>query len=382
MVGNHVAGQPDAPFQAARFQGRQGLVAAEVVGHGVIVQGVGRGDRLGVAHDLLDLLRGPGALPEADQPQRGEAPAGQPVELLGRNLIEAGEVAAVFFRQLVEPDVDRFGDQDDFRHPVGVGGKGLGLVEMKVGPELRNHRGPRPEAAHGLFLGHHVKGDQQALQQIRGQQVAPLFADGRHLAGQRIGGGLDGHPQQRQQRTAEQAGDRYFLQPAVEFRQRLAVRYALAQFPVVEQPVVVGCGGIAHLGGEDEQLDQGIPAVGRPVLAPEKTLRGRPVQDFRRRVVVHESVQDRRQAGQLHGLPVDAQAVGVGDAAVGLQESAGDGAENPVQQGQQVELGGADRTLGSFAGEIPGQLLHGTQQRGGGLAQQLQRQFELLPGPG
>ena len=63
--------------QARAFRLLERVLAAEVVGDPVVVQRVGRGDRLGVAAQLLDRLRRAAALPQPDQPEAGEARAGR-----------------------------------------------------------------------------------------------------------------------------------------------------------------------------------------------------------------------------------------------------------------------------------------------------------------
>ena len=96
-----------------------GRLAAEVVGDAVVDQRVGRRDGVRVAAQLLDLLRGVAALPQADQPEAGEARAGASrVELLVRDLVQAPDRPAVCSRQLVEPDVGALRHQHHARHPV------------------------------------------------------------------------------------------------------------------------------------------------------------------------------------------------------------------------------------------------------------------------
>ncbi len=125
-------------------QVRVGRLATEVVGDPVVVERVGRGDGVGVAAHPLDPLRGLRALPQADEPQPGDAPVGEPVELLVRDRVERADVAPVAARQLVEPDVRALGQQDEPRHPGRVARERLGLVgrcRRTIGPS----RAARPD---------------------------------------------------------------------------------------------------------------------------------------------------------------------------------------------------------------------------------------------
>ncbi len=139
VVGDHVAGQPDAARGRPVAQLGVGRLAAEVAGDPVVVERVGRGDRLTIAAHPLDPLGRPRSLPQADQPEAGDAPAGQRVELLVRDRVQGGDRPAVGSRQLVEPDVGALGHQDDARHPGRIGRERLGLVGRH-----RRTTAPRP----------------------------------------------------------------------------------------------------------------------------------------------------------------------------------------------------------------------------------------------
>ena len=127
VVGDHVAGEPDAAPPGTLAQVLVRRFAAQVLSDPVVEQGVGRGHGVRIAAQLLDPLRRPAALPQADQPEPGEAPARQTIELLIRHLVEAAHLALVLLRQLVEPDVGAPREQDQPRHPVAVHAEPLGL---------------------------------------------------------------------------------------------------------------------------------------------------------------------------------------------------------------------------------------------------------------
>jgi hypothetical protein len=63
VVGDHVAGEADAVPPGPFAEPSQRVLAAEIVGDPVVVQGVRRRHGVGVAAPALDPLRGPRALP-------------------------------------------------------------------------------------------------------------------------------------------------------------------------------------------------------------------------------------------------------------------------------------------------------------------------------
>ena len=206
------------------------VVAAEVGGDLVVEERIGRGDRLGVAHQLLDPPGGRAALPEADQPEPGEAAAGELVELGVRDRGEGGDRAAVLARELVEPDESVLGQQDQARHPVAVRGEGLGLlgegreagerhlgggelVRRRVIPPTRrpgragpagNHSGERPEGV--ALLLEHVDRRQRADLEGLPERLAEAGEDHPQLLFDRAGGGQCRGAQQRQDVALGRAG--------------------------------------------------------------------------------------------------------------------------------------------------------------------------------
>ena len=95
MVRHHVAREPDTTAAGAFAEPVPGVLAAQLVCDGVVVHGVRRCRGIGVAGVLLDAAGRRAALPDADQPQRGDPERRQPVEFGVRYLIEARDRAAV-----------------------------------------------------------------------------------------------------------------------------------------------------------------------------------------------------------------------------------------------------------------------------------------------
>ena len=72
------------------------------------------------------------ALPQADEPEAGDAAVGEQAEFFVGDLVEAMDVAEVFLGELFQPDVGALGHEDDVGHPGLVGGEGFVLVERRL----------------------------------------------------------------------------------------------------------------------------------------------------------------------------------------------------------------------------------------------------------
>src|SRR6201999_2030564 len=92
----------------------------------------GGGYGVSVAAQALDGLRGDASLPKADEPQSVQAAAGEQGQLFVGNLVESVNVALIFFRKLLEPDIGALGDEHDGGHPCLVGAEGLVLVHARA----------------------------------------------------------------------------------------------------------------------------------------------------------------------------------------------------------------------------------------------------------
>jgi hypothetical protein len=95
VVGHHVARKPDTARPCSVAKRFIGAFAAEVVRDAVVVQGICGSHRVQVAAPALDLLGRLRSLPQPDQPQPGDAPAGKRVELLVGDGVERPDVAPV-----------------------------------------------------------------------------------------------------------------------------------------------------------------------------------------------------------------------------------------------------------------------------------------------
>ncbi len=129
VVGDHVAGESDAEVSGAVAEGGVGAAAAEVLGDGVVAEGIGGGDGVGLSAQALDGARGDAALPESDEPEGVDAALGEQLQLFVGDLVEALDVAEIFLGKLFEPDVGAFGEEDDVGHPGLIGAEGFVFVE-------------------------------------------------------------------------------------------------------------------------------------------------------------------------------------------------------------------------------------------------------------
>ena len=207
VVRDHVAGEPDATIPRPCPEVRRGSGPAEVRRDVVVVQRIRGGERLRVAAPSLDLARGSAPLPDADQPQPGDAGTGEPVELLVGDRVERPDLPRVRPRELVEPDVGALGHEHDARHPGHVGAEALrlrvGLEAVRVcataAPEGQRVERTGPAATAGpadpatcagdLLLLDHPEPDIEPVEQPGTVPVTderpPARADERELSGQR-----------------------------------------------------------------------------------------------------------------------------------------------------------------------------------------------------
>src|SRR5210317_103466 len=166
MVGDDVAGQPYAVLTTTSLESPQGVLAAQLFCNPVGMQCVCGSFRFRVAAQLLDAFRGTGTLPDADQPESIETPICQTDQFFLRNVCQGGDAALIMAAELVEPDVDRFSQQDAGGHPVGVGSKGCGGITAVSFAKERHRRWPGSrqisaalffgEGYGNLHLGHHL----------------------------------------------------------------------------------------------------------------------------------------------------------------------------------------------------------------------------------
>ena len=90
MIGDHIAGEPDAAVPGPRAEILERLLASEITCDFVIIDRVGGGDRLRISHHLFDSLGCPAPLPDADKPEGIDIPLGELVKFLVGDLIECG----------------------------------------------------------------------------------------------------------------------------------------------------------------------------------------------------------------------------------------------------------------------------------------------------
>jgi hypothetical protein len=332
VVRDHVAGHPDATLPGPGLERLVGTLPAEVVGDPVVVERVGAGDGVRVAAQALDPLRRGGALPQADQPQPGDAPRCEAVELLVGDRVEGPDVATEAARQLVEPDVGALGDEDDPRHPLAVRAEALRLV---VAAPQRGRLCDAAEPAAGgaaaeaeverpLLLGDHVERHEQSVEQAA-QQRRPAVADVAELAGEGRGRGRGGGAQQLDQRLAIGSESGLGGEELLERGERRAVVRLALQRAVVEQ-LAERLGGRVRVRqpGQEELLEGEVARFGR---TRELALEG-PQQALRLAVAAFPGDGRQRVA---EGGRTDLGLVALDEVM-----------EDLVQQPQRVELPGLD----------------------------------------
>jgi len=266
VVGHHVAGQTDTAGRRAIAQGRIGRAAAQVAGDLVVSQRIGRGHGFRIAAPLFDLLRGARAFPQADQPQAGHAPAGELVQFLVRDLVQALHRSLVPAGELVKPDVDRLGEQHQIAHPIGVAAEGFGFRVAvvgagAVGAELQHRRRTRREDAVQIHLAQQVPRPVELGHELIRQQARPVIADEGQLTVQGVGRGEHGRAQKLEEGRAGQPCRLLAGEEFLETDHEGHVGGADLQLVVVEE-LTAGAGGrIAH-GQEEKDHLQGHHVLG------------------------------------------------------------------------------------------------------------------------
>ena len=381
VVRDHVAGEPDPARPRPVAQRGVGRFAADVVGDPVVVERVRRGDRVGVAAPALDLLGGARALPEADQPQPGHAPASEPVQLLVGDRVERADVAAIRARQLVEPDVRALRHEHDPRHPGGVAAEALGFVlgareRRRVGRAGADAPAHLAELERPLLFGQdperQVDLAHQPLECVA-EQAAPTLPDVAQLAGQRARGVARRRAKELEQRLALGPERRAVRQRRLERRNRLLVGRGRRERTVVEQVADRHRGRVLVGDPRQEQL---LDDLGRRLgLAVGRELGREAAQDLARvgpetrfevvggplerplcgllLVALHEQVEDLVEEAHRHDL------AGLGGRTArlaGLVHAGGQAPHpGPVEDLQVAVLGGGRAIHAEPAARRPGQ---------------------------
>ena len=352
VVGDHVGGQADAPPPRPFPQVGQRGLAPEVVSDDVVVDGVGGGDGLGIAHHLFDALGGAAAFPQADEPQARNAAVGQRIQLLIGDLVQAGDGAAILAGELPQPDVGVFGQKDDPGHPVGVGGIVFGLLFQPA--QVGGRGGPgRAEGPRPGFFGDEVEAEEQFQGQIA-QPGRPVLPDVAELAFQGVGRGEDGFQQHVDQAFAGVGEAGLLVEEAAQALEDGQVGGGSGERGVVEE-VAVGGGRGVLVGDpeEDEFLQRSFP-MRKPVappfqplfhahLAPIDGLRGEVLEKGAQRGFQRVVAEAGAQVGQG---PLEEG--GVRLPAIALDEEAHDLA----QETEGVDIGGAGGGLVCAAGLV------------------------------
>ena len=290
VVGHHVAGQPQAEVRSAVLQVVISLPAAQIFCYVVVLERVGGGDRILVAAQALDGARCNAALPEADEPQSSDAARGQQLQLLVGDLVQAMDVAQIFFGELFQPDVGALGHQHHVGHPGLVGAevfvlveRGLivvcvtaaaQLVEADVLIALESHRTPGGPVAELVGAGgmeahpdgevlfaQHVDGQQDALDVVA-EEGRPALADKIELADQRVGRSKHGRAQRVVEAADLRCHGRARAEEIGEGRGHVGVDGLLLQGLVREELMEGLEGGVAVGNPQHQELFQRGLAVG------------------------------------------------------------------------------------------------------------------------
>ncbi|OQA94010.1 MAG: hypothetical protein BWY25_03017 [Chloroflexi bacterium ADurb.Bin222] len=294
VIGNHVAAHADPAFPGAGLELIVGRLAAEVLGDAVIQQRVRRRHRLRIAHDLLDALGGLAALPQPDQPQPGEAPACQLVQLRVGDLIQAGDGTLILFGELVQPDVGVLGEDDDLRHPIAVRAEGFKLQLLPLELEGQQGFGAGAKAEEGLaFLGDQVEAAQEPVK-IAAQERRPAAADEFQLCFQGVRRVADGREEHVHQIFVVRPEGRLRVEEIVEAADDLGIGGESFQGGVIEELQERHAGGIDVAHPQEEQLLEDDFAVRDAAgFAGEILLRReRAAVHGGRRIGLHERRQD------------------------------------------------------------------------------------------
>ena len=279
VVGDHVAGQPDPARPGPVAQVGVGRLAAEIGRDPVVVERVRRGDRVGVAAHPLDPLRRTRPLPQADQPQPGDAPAGELVELRVGDRVERPDVAAVGSRQLVQPDIGALGDQHDPRHPGRIGRERLRLIRRRR-PEHRSLGAAarptapiaattEPQVERALLLGKDADGEIETPDErveTGPEEDPPGRLDEPQLAGQRGGCLAGGQAHELEQREAVPVDRRPTGEGGFEALDRILVASAFRERPIVDELLERADRGVLVGDARQQQLLEAV--LGRLRLRP------------------------------------------------------------------------------------------------------------------
>ncbi len=350
VVGDHVTGQADAPGAGPVTQVGQGPGSAKVGGDPVVVEGVGGRDCLRVPAQTLDPLGRRRALPQPDQPQAGDAPDGERVQLFVGDAVEGPDIAFVAARELIQPDIRALGDKDQARHPVAVLAEPLFLAELVLvdlrwaaGPVIMG-REPGPVGCLAL-LGQDVQRDQELVQQVVDGAVElarPVGPDPAQLIGQRT--------RRRGGRLTEKLDQRTTFRPeagptAEEAFERVghgSQRLALADGAQVDQLAERVDRGVLVETGQQQELGHGRRWVGGLGHGQASRELGAEGTD--------------RSAQRCVAQPVAQPGIGrdqgrrVGFGPVAIDQAAEDG----HQQTGRVELAGGQRVVADARGVIAG----------------------------
>ncbi len=233
VVGDHIGSHPYPVAESSGFQVLEGFMASELPCDHIVIDRIRRGRCFRIAGELLDLFRSRTPLPYTDKPQAGDAPPGHLFELLIRDLIEPGDGAAVFLRELEKPHIGALGNEHEVRHPVEVGTEPLELCVVPH-PEFRRNGLAGTEKPWLVLFLDKVHAPQDAQQQVL-DDVSPVGPDILQLAVERVRRSLGRRSQKVQQGLALGSEDRPAPEKLLQVLQYFRVSGPLFQQRIVEE---------------------------------------------------------------------------------------------------------------------------------------------------
>ena len=120
MIRNHITCQSNTANPGTVFKILESVLPAQLICNNVVVKRISRRYRTYISCKMFYFTRCAAPLPYPYQPQSVKIPINQHVQLLIGNLVKPFNFPFVFFRQLMQPDINIFCDHYNLRNPVCI----------------------------------------------------------------------------------------------------------------------------------------------------------------------------------------------------------------------------------------------------------------------